>query len=694
MQPSNMSNNRLIKDEIELSKELKCLYSIEAALNKKVHSIKEAFRVVIDTIPQGMLYGDKAVVKIIYEDKVFNSPNFLETPWILSFELKIHDKVVGQLYVCYKQRIPDSEGQIFSNEEYKLIETIAQRLSHYILYKRLQNVVEEVQSVRTETKRRRPEWRVILDMIRKTDPNLFFRLLRKLLHQLCWDGVAGADKLLELSTIEQKIGDKNTKEDENKPLKKKVINTYNDYIEAILTLAYENISREQILAKLLKWIKEDKSSGLIKALESQDTSLMEISDSIRRYFHLAPEKFEVSESTKKGLRVSLLRRFFTDQLGYINIAKEYVKITDFYKIIDKMVFPPSSHGKLGGKSAGLFLAKNILENCAIDPKNNCEIKTPKTWYIASDGIMYFMHYNDLEEVLEQKYKDINEVRLEYAQIVQVFKNSQFPPDMVKGLAMALDDFGDKPLIVRSSSLMEDQIGAAFSGKYKSLFLANQGTKSEKLAALLDAVAEVYASTFGQDPIEYRIEKGLIDFHEEMGIMIQEVVGNKVGKYFFPAFAGVAFSYNEFRWSPRINRDDGLVRLVPGLGTRAVDRIGDDYPVLAAPGQPNLRVNITINETLKYSPKNLDVINLETNDFETIEIKELLSTTNDEYPQMSNIFSIVTGNMIRPILGISSDYNPRDLVANFDGLFTRTNFLKKNECNIKNFTRKIKNSGRY
>ncbi len=164
--------------------------------------------------------------------------------------------------------------------------------------------------------------------------------------------------------------------------------------------------------------------------------------------------------------------------------------------------------------------------------------------------------------------------------------------MESGLAQALDELGDRPLIVRSSSLLEDRMGSAFSGKYKSLFLANRGTKAERLAALLDAVAEVYASVFSPDPIQYRTERGLLEHNEEMGIMVQEVVGQKAGRYFLPAFAGVAFSHNELRWSPRIRREDGLVRLVPGLGTRAVDRLADDYPVLAAPGQPGLRVNVT------------------------------------------------------------------------------------------------------
>ena len=53
------------------------------------------------------------------------------------------------------------------------------------------------------------------------------------------------------------------------------------------------------------------------------------------------------------------------------------------------------------------------------------------------------------------------------------------------------------------------VGAAFSGKYKSVFVANQGSKQKRLDALLDGIAEVYASTFGSDPIEYRAERGLM-----------------------------------------------------------------------------------------------------------------------------------------------------------------------------------------
>jgi hypothetical protein len=270
--------------------------------------------------------------------------------------------------------------------------------------------------------------------------------------------------------------------------------------------------------------------------------------------------------------------------------------------------------------------------------------------------------------------EIDQVRHEYPHLVALFKSSPLPSQLVKGIAVALDDLGDTPLIVRSSSLLEDRTGSAFSGKYKSLFLGNGGTKEERLAALVDAITEVYASIFGPDPTEYRAERGLLDVHEEMGIMIQEVVGQRIGKYFLPACSGVAFSNNEFRWSARIQRTDGLIRLVPGLGTRAVDRIADDYPVLIAPGQPNLRVNVTVDEVLKYSPRRMDVINLETNAFETVDAAEVLRSCGNEYPRIRDLVSVVDHDRLEQP-GAMLDLDSADVVFTFEGLIHNTSFVK-------------------
>jgi predicted nucleotidyltransferase len=438
-------------------------------------------------------------------------------------------------------------------------------------------------------------------------------------------------------------------------------------------LAAKHLTSEQILANIQKWIQEDRLSFLVQ-VTNRNLSLAQVADAIRRYHYVAAEGIELPPASKRGVLVSLIRRLLSTQPEFVRTAIEHVEIDDFYEILDHIVFSPDSLGRLGGKSAGLYLAKHILKKSADALSHFAEIKVPKTWYITSDGLLSFLSYNNLNEVVEQKYKDINQVRLEYPHLIQTFRNSRFPTDIIQGLSMVLDDFKDRPIIVRSSSLLEDRAGASFSGKYKSLFLANQGSKEERLGALKEAIAEVYASTFGPDPIGYRAERGLLDFAEEMGIMIQEVVGTRVGEYFFPSFAGVAFSRNEFRWSPRIKREDGLLRLVPGLGTRAVDRTGDDYPVLIAPGQVGLRVNVTTDEVVRYAPKRIDVLNLKTNCFETIELKDLLEKCGEGIPAVDKIVSIYDGQYLKKPMGRAVDFEKDDLIVTFEGLVGETSFV--------------------
>ena len=424
----------------------------------------------------------------------------------------------------------------------------------------------------------------MLDLLRRTDQNLLMRISRKLINHMCCSGVKGAEHLLVDFGSAWKMEEADLMIETNWPRRREEMPNIAMLSDKAFNFAAQHLGEEEIVACLQKWIKEDRSSFLVNALENMDTSLTDIGDALGRFRQMGPQDVEFSISTEKSVRVALVRRFFSDQLQFINVAKNFIDIGDFYDLFQRMVFSQGSHGRLGGKSSGLFLASQIIKKASDQADLIGEIKTPKTWYLVSDGLRNFIYRNNLEDVFNQKYKEIDQVRQEYPHIIQVFKNSSFSSDVVKGLSMALDDFEDTPLIVRSSSLLEDRYGTAFSGKYKSLFLANQGTKQQRLTDLLDAVAEVYASTFSPDPIEYRGERGLIDFHEEMGVMIQQVVGKRVGRYFLPAFSGVAFSNNEFRWSPRIKRDDGLIRMVPGLGTRAVDRLSDDYPILLAPGQ--------------------------------------------------------------------------------------------------------------
>lgn len=677
----------ILKELRERAKELNCLYQVEETLSKSEESLSDAFRTITDIIPKGYQYPDLARVRIQYFDSVVTSRDFEETSWFQRADLKVLEKMIGSIEVFYIKELPvESEGP-FLQEERRLINTIAERISHTIFHRQQREIFREMETSKKEmANRHRGEWRVILNLLRSTDQNLFMLVSRKMANHLCWNGIEEASQLLVAFGEEHSRGRRGEfTEDQNRPSQKKTMENILTLSTEIFQIAEQYLSDSDILNYIQKWVQEDKSSYLVKAAESFSSSLSEIVEALTRYHYQEPE---LAPSTQIGLNVALIRRFFFDRLDFINTAKRYIEVNDFFDLVHRIIHPADSHGKLGGKSAGLFLAARVLQKATEHAEMLSNLRVPKTWYITSDGIIHFMHYNNLEEVIEQKYKEIDQVRLEYPQIIQVFKNSHFPPEIVKGLSMALDDFEDRPLVVRSSSLLEDSLGTAFSGKYKSLFVANRGTKAERIEALMDAIAEVYASVFGPDPIQYRAERGLLDFHEEMGIMIQEVVGTRIGPYFLPAFAGVAFSNNEFRWSPRIKREDGLIRLVPGLGTRAVDRVSDDYPILLAPGQPGLRVNQSVEEMVRYSPQRIDVINLETNTFETIEITSLLRKHGNEYPNVEKVVSIYEDGRVTRPSGMGINFETDDMIVTFDGLISGTRFVSQLHTIIQDLQAKL------
>lgn len=677
---SDKNINALLKDLQERRKELSCLYQLEELLRNTDLPLDELFKAIIEIIPPAWQFPNIAQTKIQYNGTTYTSGDYRETPWQQSAEIKIKDKVVGRLVVSYAHEVPRSHNDYFLAEENQLINAIADRISHRLQHIELKKAYDERQEAEEKpTTRTFKEWQMMVELLHKSDPKLFMYLSQKMLHYLCWHGVAEARQLLQQTGSE--IGGAGREslffEEMNQPSRRESLTEIMNTSNEIFRIASENLGEDQIFTLLRGWVEENKSRFLVRVLENSNSSLTDLINAITRFQHLEAEGTNFSSPIEMSLRVSLIRRFLSEQLEFINVAKNHIEIKDYYDLVNKVIFPANSHGKLGGKSAGLFLASRILARSGKDNELLKKIKTPRTWYITSDAVIDFLHFNNLENVLEQKYKPTDEVHLEYKNIIQIFKNSHFSPEIIRGISMAIDDLGDKPIIVRSSSLLEDRLGASFSGKYKSLFLANQGSRKERLDALMDAIAEVYASTFGPDPIEYRRERGLLDFYEEMGIMIQEVVGHRVGNYFLPTFAGVAFSKNEFRWSARISRGDGLIRIVPGLGTRAVDRTAADYPTLIAPGKPDLRVNVSPEEIIRYSPRHVDVINLETNTFETIPINQLVKKFGGDIPGVQKMVSIVQDGLIRrPTSLFNIDFEKQDLLITFEGFFQSTDFIKQ------------------
>ncbi len=237
----------------------------------------------------------------------------------------------------------------------------------------------------------------------------------------------------------------------------------------------------------------------------------------------------------------------------------------------------------------------------------------------------------------------------------------------------LEQVGRRPLIVRSSSLLEDNFGTSFAGKYESVFCPNQGTHAANLRALTRAIIRVYTSTLNPNALLYRRSKGLQDYDERMAILIQVVEGEKFGKYYLPHAAGVAFSRNLYRWAPQIRREDGFARLVWGLGTRAVDRVGNDYPRLVALSHPLLRPSTDLTSIRRYSQQYVDLIDLEQNEFRSLPIHEVLDAS---YSPLRYLVQQEQDGYLASLRSRMLEGGTKNLVLTFEDMLKRTVFADR------------------
>ncbi len=384
---------------------------------------------------------------------------------------------------------------------------------------------------------------------------------------------------------------------------------------------------------------------------------------------MSPEERQRHAAREQELKVVLIRRIISDQLAYVTLARQWLTLEDLLYIVKRKIGP----GKIGGKAAGMILAYRVLLQAG-DEDIQATVRMPESFFLGSDVMYAFMAHNGLMRWADQKYKRREEIEADYPQLRAEFLQGRFPEDIEDALKELLAQVGQHPLIVRSSSLLEDNFGASFAGKYDSYFCANQGTPEENLQALVQAIAGVYASALAPDPLLYRQARGLLDYDERIAILIQKVQGEAFRNFFFPQAAGVAFSRNLFRWSPQIRLDDGFVRLVWGLGTRAVDRVGDDYPRLVALSHPLLRPEATAKEVRRYSQRYIDLIDFGANAFRTLPIYDVVDR---RYPALRFIFSLDAGGYLTPL---HSTFLLRDkiydLVVTFEEWLRRTPFADR------------------
>ncbi len=513
-----------------------------------------------------------------------------------------------------------------------------------------------------------PDWRQQFNDLQRRRPELAERVCRRLLVEMQHLGLLDFEELDNELAVGLRLVGLRGDVDPNRPKPTLPSDSQFALYDLALKHAEEHLPPEQITATILLVEKRQLAHEVSRLAEDTDTPLPLLRAKVREFLDFAPGEAVAPPEDVIGTRAALVRRLLTDQLDFISVAKQFVRVREFRHVLDRIIPTDGNQGRLGGKAAGLILAQAMLDQAKRQGRYDGDFRVPRSYFLPSNGTLEFIEYNGFEELINVKYKPIDEVREEYPLVERLFKSGAFPPVIHVGLEAMLEEIGEVPLVVRSSSLLEDRIGHAFSGKYKSLFIPNRGPLEHRLKELEDAISEVYASVFHPDPIEYRRERNLIDFQEQMGILIQEVVGRVVGDMMFPVFAGVAFSLCEVRWSPRIRRTDGMARLVLGLGTRAVDRTVSDYPVLVALEQPTLKAVQRPNEIYRYSQQEVDVVDLREGRFQSVPLREVLQRAGRRgLPRMHRIFSIYRDHQLLPMVGVMAQVATDELVVTFDGL---------------------------
>lgn len=301
----------------------------------------------------------------------------------------------------------------------------------------------------------------------------------------------------------------------------------------------------------------------------------------------------------------LLRRIIAGEDRLQKLCREYMTLDDVLTIQKRMI----GTGQIGGKAAGMLLARAILKKKS--PRWANLLEAQDSFFIGSHVFTSFLVRNGCWWE-RQKLASARSWLHDAGNVRQLMQTGGFMEHIKKQFSDMLDYFGQSPIIVRSSSLLEDSFGHSFTGKYQSIFCANQGSPRTRLENFINAVRTVYTSCMSETALAYRAHRGLLEQDEQMALLVQRVSGSTYGSYFYPQLAGVGFSYNPYVWSKDIDPSAGVLRLVFGMGTRAVDRSDDDYTRVAALNAPQKRPEATFDEVRKYAQRKVDVLDLEAN----------------------------------------------------------------------------------
>ncbi len=496
--PERRPMDSLLHDLQERAKELHCLYRVDDVLARTDAAVDDVVRGVLAAMPSGWQHPAACVVRAVLGQRVYEPEAFAPHPWVQSAPVLLQGERMGQLEVYYTEECPAADEGPFLWEERKLLETIADHLAMYLGRRQLRRSAPPSEAT--------PEWWVILEFLRQTDRALLGRLGRRMINHLCWSGVEEAESLLRSAGPG---GDPSGAVDENSPLPRAelVAPRRNHGGRVPHRRPASARRRDRRLHPELDPGGEDhlhqggrrtrrhpavragRRSRAVPPLRSRGER------PVSRH-PARPARLPGPALSHRPARVRQHREAGSGsrrlpRAGPAHRPPGQESRPDRRQISGTL--PRRQDHRACRASTPTASARSGFRAAGTSPPTRSSTSSPTT---------------TSARCTTASTSEPDRIRLEYPHIVQLFKNSFFTPDVLRGLNVVLDDLEGRPIIVRSSSLLEDRLGSAFSGKYKSLFLANTGSKRDRLAALTDAIAEVYASVFSPDPIEYRARRGL------------------------------------------------------------------------------------------------------------------------------------------------------------------------------------------
>ncbi len=358
-----------------------------------------------------------------------------------------------------------------------------------------------------------------------------------------------------------------------------------------------------------------KSSRFYQALGNAQRSAEEqYTDSWDRFFTrtrlLEENGADITEECDEMCRIMMTRDFRMQEL-----LKKHFTPEDYFAVRDHMI----GTGMVGGKSCGMLLARAIIRNK--EPDIADVLEPHDSFYVGSDVYYTYIVDNNLWDLrirqrTEEGFFTLSE------EFAEKLKEGTFSDSMREQFVRIIEYYGQDPYIIRSSSILEDGFGNAFAGKYESVFCINRGTPEERLQEFEQAIKIVYASSMSLSALDYRKRRGLEKRDEQMALLIQRVSGSYYGPYYMPCAAGVGYSYSPYRIMKDTDPAAGMLRLVMGLGTSAVDRTEGSYPRIVNLDNPEKTSYSSSADKHRFSQGKAEVINMAEKKLERLSLHKI------------------------------------------------------------------------